>query len=90
MTERLRQFLTPVEIAGSGCHRRYSSESLLTLGSFARYLRVSLVLVGARFPGKRKIWGARSRQNSPFSPPVEGRGEYANNEYQHGKQNQER
>jgi len=85
--------MTPVErspaavATGDTVRNRYSA---LTLGSFARYLRVSLVLVGARFPGKRKIWGARPRQNFPFSPPVEGRGEYANNKYQHGKQNQER
>ena len=63
--------------------------SALSLGNFAWSLRVTLALVGARFTGKRKIWGARPLQNFPFSPPAEGRGQYANDDYQHGKRNQE-
>jgi hypothetical protein len=63
--------------------------STLRLGSFAWFLRVALALVGTRFAGKRKIWGARPFQTLPFSPPAEKRDHGANNDYQHGKRNQE-
>jgi hypothetical protein len=77
--------------------------SALSLGSFARYWLVTLAWahlalvtpawvtlawVGARFMGKRKIWGVRALQTLPFSPPAEKREQCANDDYQHPNRNQ--
>src|ERR1035438_7523756 len=59
----------------------------LRLGSFAWSLRVFLVLVGARFPGKRKIWGVSPCHILLLSPPAEERDEYPKGNYEHGKRN---
>jgi hypothetical protein len=59
----------------------------LSLGNLAWLVR--LVLVGARFTGKGKIWGATPLQTFLLSPPAEEGDEYAKNDYQHGKRNQE-
>jgi len=68
-------------------HRHQCSESsALSLGSFARLFR--LVLVGARFAGKREILSTRPLQHFLFSPPAKEWDQRANNDYQHGKQNQ--
>jgi hypothetical protein len=61
----------------------------LRLGSFAWSLRVFLVLVGACFPGKRKIWGVSPCHILLLSPPAEERDEYPKGNYEHGKRNQE-
>jgi hypothetical protein len=83
----LRPQKSPAAVATGDTVRNHCSA--LSLGSFAWSLRVTLGFVGALFTVKRKIWGARLLQTFPFSPPAEGRGQYANGDYQHGKQNQE-
>ncbi len=76
--------------ADSVGHRRNARNhhSALSLGSFAWLFR--LVLVGARFTGKRKILSTRPLQHFPFSPPAKEWDQRANNDYQHGKQNQKK
>ena len=70
--------------AGDTVRNRYPA---LSLGNFAWLVR--LVLVGARFPGKGKIWGVSPRQTFLLSPPAEEGEEYTKDDYQHGKRNQE-
>jgi hypothetical protein len=66
---------------------RYSK---LILGSFGRhYWLVSLVLVGTHFIRKREILLARLLHKSSFSPPAEESCQYANDDYRHGKRNEE-
>lgn len=72
--------------AGEKARTPYSA---LSLGSFAWSFRVTLVLVGARFTGKGKIWGVSPRQTFLLSPPAEEGDEYPKEDYQHGKRNQE-
>jgi hypothetical protein len=50
---------------------------------------VGLSLGGFRFSDKREIWGVRSLQTLPFSPPVEKGERGANDDYQDGKGNPE-
>jgi hypothetical protein len=61
--------------------------SALSLGNFAWFVR--LVLVGARFTGKGKIWGPALRQTFLLSPPAEEGDEYPKEDNHHGKRNQE-
>jgi hypothetical protein len=77
---------SPAAVAtGDKARNHYSA---LSLGSLAWSFRVTLVLVGARFTGKRKILGAGSLQEFPFSPPAEDRGHRAHDDYQYSKRNQ--
>jgi hypothetical protein len=77
------------QIAGSGCYRRNGSPPYfaLSLGNLAWLVR--LVLVGARIPGKGKVWGVSPRQTFLLSPPAEQGDEYPKEDYHHGKRNQE-
>jgi hypothetical protein len=72
--------------AGDKVRNHYSA---LNLGNFAWRRRVNLVLIGARFTIKGKIWRARLLHNSPLSPSADGRGQNAKDDYHHGKCNQE-
>jgi hypothetical protein len=63
------------------------------LGRFAWWFFVShdlvgLVLVGAGFTVKGKIWGVRAVQHPLFSPSIDKRVHHATDEYQHANRNQ--
>jgi len=70
---------SPVAVATGDKVQNHSSA--LSLGSFPWYWLVFLALVGTRFTGKRKIWGVRPLYIFPFSPPAEGRGQCAKDDY---------
>ena len=63
--------------------------SMLILGSFGHYRLVSLALVGTHFIRKREILLARLFRKSSFSPPAEESCQHANDDYRHGKRNEE-
>src|ERR1700675_3401812 len=71
----LRQKKSPAALAtGDNVRNHYY---VLDLGSLAWYCGITLTWVGARFLGKRKIFGAGPLQSFPFSPSADKRGHCA-------------